>query len=75
MIVTSHTWLEDLLSQLLNSLTSEPSSHRGLASNNNDKLLKCVMLSVERLPICWVSRRKFIKFVVVTTAAARLSHV
>ena len=53
--IVTHTGLEDLLPQLSNSLASEPSSHSCLASDDNDELLKRVVLPVERLPIRRVS--------------------
>ena len=56
----AHAWLEYLLSEFLNSLASKPASHRCLAPHYDDKLLKRVVLSVERLPASWVSRGELV---------------
>ena len=58
--IVAHPWLEYLLAQLLNSFASQPASHCCLASDDNNQLLKSIVLSIERLPISRVSRRELI---------------
>lgn len=73
--IMTHAWLEYLLSEFADLLTSEPASHRSLASDDNDEFIECVVPSIEGLAIGKVSPgRKFMVFVAVSTTAARLSH-
>ena len=76
LLVVSHAWRENLLSQLTNFLAGEPSSHGGLASHDDDEFVESVVSPVESLAIREVSPRgKLVVLVVVSSTAASLSHV
>ena len=72
--IVSHTWLEYLLTQFLDSFACDPASHRSLHPYNYNNLLESVVLSIKGLSIGWVSCCQLIKFVVVSSATARVSH-
>ena len=72
--IVSHTWLEYLLTQFLDSFAGDPSSHGSLHPYNHDYLLESVVLPIKSLSIGWVSSCQLIKFVVVSSATARVSH-
>ena len=72
--IMSHTWLEYLLTQFLDSFAGDPSSHGSLHPYNHDYLFESVVLSIKSLSIGWVPCCQLIKFVVVSSATARVSH-
>ena len=73
--VVSHSWRENLLSEFLNFLASEPAPHGSLASHDDDEFIESVVSPVESLTIREVSPRgQLVVLVVVSPTAASLSH-